>query len=107
VISELAQLDEPGSPSMLRGLIHEYLAETPATVGAMKQHFNQSDVTELARRAHKLAGTSASLGAKGVADVCTRIEQHVAAGDLQSMYALIDELEMRFTRTRAEFQKLA
>jgi len=107
LISELADLDEPGSPSMLRGLIHEYLTETPAAVGAMKQYFNQSDVAGLARRAHKLAGTSASLGAKGVADVCTRIEQHVAAGDLQSMYALIDELEMRFTRTRAEFQKLA
>jgi HPt (histidine-containing phosphotransfer) domain-containing protein len=92
---------------MLRGLIHEYLTETPATVGAMKQHFNESDVAELSRRAHKLAGTSASLGAKGVADVCNRIEQQVAAGDLQSMYALIDELEMRFMRTRAEFQKLA
>jgi PAS domain S-box-containing protein len=107
VISELAELDEPGAPSMLRGLIHEYLTETPATVGAMKQHFNESDVAELSRRAHKLAGTSASLGAKGVADVCNRIEQQVAAGDLQSMYALIDELEMRFMRTRAEFQKLA
>jgi CheY-like chemotaxis protein len=106
VIGELAQLDEPGSPSMLRGLIRDYLIETPATVGAMKQHFNQSDIAELARRAHKLAGTSASLGASGVADVCNRIEQHVAAGDLQSMYALIDELEMRFTRTRVEFQKL-
>jgi PAS domain S-box-containing protein len=107
VVSELAGLDEPGSPSMLRGLIHDYLSETPATLGAIKNHFQQSETVQLGRRAHKLAGTSASLGASGVADVCYRIEQRVADGDLHSMHALIDELEMRFARTRSEFQKLA
>ena len=106
VIRELKQLDEPGSPSMLRGLIQDYLSETPATVGAVKLNFHQCDAAEMARRAHKLAGTSASLGANGVADVCRRIEQQVAVGDLQPMHALIDELEMRFAHTRAAFQEL-
>jgi PAS domain S-box-containing protein len=106
VISELADLDEPGSPSMLRGLINDYLNETPAIVSAVKLHLQQGDAAELARRAHKLAGTSASLGASGVADVCHRIEQHGIDGDMQSMPALVDELEMRFARTRSEFQKI-
>jgi CheY-like chemotaxis protein/HPt (histidine-containing phosphotransfer) domain-containing protein len=107
VVTELAGLDEPGSPSMLRGLIYQYLSETPATLGAIKNHLQQADIAQLARRAHKLAGTSASLGASGVADVCYRMEQHIASGDLQSMHALIDELEMSFARTRSEFQKLS
>jgi CheY-like chemotaxis protein/HPt (histidine-containing phosphotransfer) domain-containing protein len=106
VISELADLDEPGSPSMLRGLITDYLNETPAIVSAIKQHLQHADAAELARRAHKLAGTSASLGASAVADVCHRIEQHGIDRDMQSMPALVDELEMRFARTRSEFQKI-
>ena len=91
---------------MLRGLRLDYLSETPATVGAVMLNFHHADAAEMARRAHKLAGTSASLGANGVADVCRRIEQQVAVGDLQPMHALIDELEMRFAHTRAAFQEL-
>ena len=54
---------------------------------------------------HKLAGTSASLGAKGVAEVCYRIEHGVARGETSVLPALVEELEMRFTRTRAALQQ--
>jgi CheY-like chemotaxis protein len=107
VVRELAALDEPGVPSMMRGLLQDYLHETPGTVSAIKQHWQHRDAAELARRAHKLAGVSASLGAAGVAHVCRRIEQRAAQGDYEALPALIDELEMRFARTRVEFQKLA
>ena len=107
VLRELAALDEPGSPSLLRGLIRDYLAETPVAVRAIKQDFDQSGATELARRVHKLGGTSASLGATGVADVCNRIEQRLVASDLQSVSELIVELDLGFLRTRAELQKFA
>ena len=107
VIRELADLSQPGAPSMLRGLIRDYLAETPAAVTAIKQDFQQSGAADLARRAHKLGGTSASLGARGVADVCQRIEQRLADSDLQSVRELIVELELSFLRTRSQLQKLA
>jgi PAS domain S-box-containing protein len=106
VLNELARLDEPGTPSMLRGLLGDYLGEMPATVSAIKQHCREADGPALARRAHKLAGTSASLGASGVADLCRRIEQQAAAGELQALPALVDELEIRVARTRAALQKL-
>jgi PAS domain S-box-containing protein len=105
VLQELARLDEPGSPSMLRGLLADYLGEMPATLGAIKQYLREADLAQLRRRAHKLGGTSASLGACGVADLCRRIEHHVGGGDLQAMPALIDELEMRVARTRTALQK--
>lgn len=106
LVSELAGLDEPGAPSMLRGLITDYLEETPAVLSAINQHWHRGDAAEIARRAHKLGGTSASLGASAVAGACRRIEQHAGRdGDLQALPALIDELEMRFARTRAAFQK--
>jgi PAS domain S-box-containing protein len=105
ILKELAALDEPGSPSMLRGLIDDYLNETPAALSAMKQHLHSGDTAEIGRRAHKLAGTSASLGATGVAEVCYRIEHSVGRGETAGLPALVDELEMRFTRTRAALQQ--
>jgi PAS domain S-box-containing protein len=105
ILKELAALDEPESPSIVRGLLSDYINETPAALSAIKQHLHTGDMTELGRRAHKLAGTSASLGAKGVAEVCYRIEHSVARGETSILPGLVEELEMRFTRTRASLQQ--
>lgn len=105
ILKELAALDEPESPSVVRGLIGDYLNETPAALSAIKQHLHAGETDELRRRAHKLAGTSASLGAKGVAEVCYRIEHSVARGETTVLPGLVEELEMRFTRTRSLLQQ--
>ena len=82
------------------------MSEMPAAIGAIKQHAGLGELVELSRRAHKLAGVSASLGASGMAEVCCRIEQHIADGLPDTVLALIDELELRFALTRAELYKL-
>jgi DNA-binding NarL/FixJ family response regulator len=105
ILKELAALDEPGAPSVVRGLIGDYLNETPAALSALKQHLHNGDIAELGRRAHKLAGTSASLGARAVAEVCYRIEHSVGRGETAALPALVEELEMRFTRTRTTLQQ--
>jgi CheY-like chemotaxis protein len=104
ILQELAALDEPGGASLLHGLIADYLGETPAVLVAIRQHMHEDAGEELRQRAHKLAGTSASLGAKAVAEVCYRIEQVVQREDCAPLPALVEELEMRFTRTRAALQ---
>ena len=85
---------------MLQALVADYLSETPGAVSAIKQLYQEDRAAELAHRAHRLAGTSASLGASGVADVCNRIEQCALSESQQDLPALIDELEIRFARTR-------
>ena len=106
LVSELALLDEAGAPPLLRSLLDDFMSETPAAIGAIKQHAGLGELVELSRRAHKLAGVSASLGASGMAEVCCRIEQHIADGLPDTVLALIDELELRFALTRAELYKL-
>ncbi|NNU43941.1 response regulator [Ramlibacter montanisoli] len=105
ILKELAALDDPDSPSILRGLLGDYLNETPGAISAVKQHLHAGDSAEVGRRAHKLAGTSASLGAKAVAEVCYRIEHAVQRGESAPLPALVEELEMRFTRTRGALQR--
>ena len=104
VLKELSALDEPDGTSVLRGLLADYLKETPGTLSAIRQHLHAAAGEDLRRRAHKLAGTSASLGAKAVAEVCYRIDQAVQRSESAPLPALVEELEMRFTRTRAALQ---
>ncbi|MBL0088485.1 MAG: response regulator [Ideonella sp.] len=106
-VAELRAIDEPGRPSLLRSLMQDYLAETPGAISEIKRFADRREASLLAQRAHKLAGVSASLGASGINEVCVRIERHVAAGDLTGLAAMIDQLEMRFARTRAEMQRLS
>ena len=107
VVDELRVLEGPSSTSLLASLLQDYLKEAPSAILDIQQLADRREATALAARAHKLGGVSASLGARGVADVCRRIEQQVAAGDLTSLASLVDQLEMRFARTRAELQRLA
>jgi HPt (histidine-containing phosphotransfer) domain-containing protein len=86
--------------------MQDYLAETPAAISEIKRFADRREASPLAQRAHKLAGVSASLGASGINEVCVRIERHIAAGDLTGLAAMIDQLEMRFARTRSEMQRL-
>ncbi|WP_158219918.1 PAS domain S-box protein [Ideonella sp. A 288] len=106
IVGELRAIDEPGQPSLLRSLLLDYLAETPGTIGEIKRFADRREASRLAQKAHKLAGISASLGATGMSEVCVRMERHIAAGDLTGLASMIDQLELRFARTRAEFQRL-
>jgi CheY-like chemotaxis protein/HPt (histidine-containing phosphotransfer) domain-containing protein len=107
IVAELRAIDEPGRPSLLRSLMQDYLAETPGAISEIKRFADRREASLLALRAHKLAGVSASLGAAGINEVCVRIERHIAAGDLTGLAAMIDQLELRFARTRSEMQRLA
>jgi PAS domain S-box-containing protein len=106
IVAELRAIDEPGRPSLLASLLRDYLAEAPAAISEIKRFADRREAAQLAQRAHKLAGVSASLGASGITEVCVSIERQIAAGNLTGLASMIDQLEMRFARTRAELQRL-
>ncbi|MEY8876157.1 MAG: response regulator, partial [Leptothrix sp. (in: b-proteobacteria)] len=103
LLDELRSLDEPGRPSLLDSLLTEFMAETPAALSELKRLCadpTDTSLAALAQRAHKLAGASASPAASGVAETCRHLEQHARAGEHADLPALIDQLELRFARTR-------
>jgi CheY-like chemotaxis protein/HPt (histidine-containing phosphotransfer) domain-containing protein len=106
IVDELRALDDPHMPSLLRNLMRDYLAETPAAISDIKRYTDRREATQVAQRAHKLAGVSASLGASGMAEICRRIEGRVEAGELTGLASMIDQLELRFARTRGELQQV-
>ncbi len=99
-LARLRKLQPPGSPDIIGELIDLFLRETPAKIAAVRQAVEQRDAAKLAKAAHSLKGSSASLGARALARVCAELETRGKTGELTAAPDLIAELEAEFERTR-------
>jgi PAS domain S-box-containing protein len=105
-LGDLRLLDEPGAPSLMRSLIRDYLAQAPDSIAQIKAAARAGDAPALANRAHKFTGTSLTFGARGVAEVCRRLEVMGKEGDLQGAPGLLDDLDGRYAEASAELARL-
>jgi len=106
-LEELRLLDEPGQPSLMKELLRDYIAQAPGAIEQIKVLARNRDLAGLAQKAHKLNGSSVTFGARGVADVCARIETLAKEGTLAEPEALVSDLEARFAEARAELERVA
>ncbi|MFO1281088.1 MAG: PAS domain S-box protein [Burkholderiales bacterium] len=104
-LSELAALDEPGKPSLRGRLIRQYLEETPKAIAEVRSLFESGDRAGASRRAHRLAGASASVGASGLADACRAIERSLASGE-EADGTVPMRLDAMFAATREALSRL-
>jgi PAS domain S-box-containing protein len=105
-IGDLRLLDEPGSPSLMQSLIRDYLAQAPEAIARIKTAARAGDAPAVASSAHRFAGTSLTFGARGVAEVCRRLELMAKSGDLEGAPGLFDSLEARYGEASAELRRL-
>jgi histidine phosphotransfer protein HptB len=64
------------------------------------------DGAELKRASHKLKGTAATLGAKGLAALCLELEVRGKEQRFEGAIAALDRLESEYLKTRALFEAL-
>ncbi|MEY4753264.1 MAG: hypothetical protein RJA44_939 [Pseudomonadota bacterium] len=110
LLAELRELDEPGQPSLLQGLLDDYLVEAPAALRELRRLAEGDGPGEraaLVQRVHKLAGVSASLGASALAGLCRQLEQQARgnAGRVV-LIELVEQLDHCCTRTCSQLQAL-
>jgi HPt (histidine-containing phosphotransfer) domain-containing protein len=84
--------------------IRQFLELMPGRVDAMTAAAERGDVGELAREAHGLKGSSATLGAVRLATACAALEQAGADGDLARALTLVAELGSRAGATRVALE---
>lgn len=63
-------------------LIDVYIADAPLQLQAMRAAVDQGDAAALVAPAHTLKGTSASMGANGLAGICAELEALARSGDV-------------------------
>lgn len=85
----------------IRHLVSTYLACSDERARDLKRAASAHDPDALAQVAHSLAGSSASLGASGLASVCRSIESAAVAGELSSVPELLSQMEGTLAQTRA------
>jgi signal transduction histidine kinase/response regulator RpfG family c-di-GMP phosphodiesterase/HPt (histidine-containing phosphotransfer) domain-containing protein len=68
-----------GDPSMLSGLVADFLAETPTLVHELRDAVAVADPERASRAAHTLKGLGATFGATAMAQLCQRAETDSSA----------------------------
>ena len=106
-ISELKELDDDGSDSILKQLIGLYLDSTPPKLKKMTDSFTHSDFVTVRKEAHSLRSSSLTLGAVALSHYASEIEY--AKQDSFEAITLevgIKNAVIEFENVKSELQKL-
>lgn len=92
-VRELAELDgQAGAPLALE-LLEAFAADARRTLLRMRVCAWLGDATTLAREAHRLKGSSGSVGAARLQAECLALERCARAGDLGELIGLEERIE--------------
>jgi CheY-like chemotaxis protein len=105
VVTSLREL-QSGSSDLGLELIELFLSELPGRVEALETAVRDADPTMLLRAAHRLKGSSGTLGARQLAAICAELEQKGRVGTIEGAPNLIALLKEEVGRVRQELEGL-
>jgi CheY-like chemotaxis protein len=103
VISSLREL-ETESGDLGIELIELFLNELPGRVESLEKAVSGADPNNLLRAAHRLKGSSGTLGARHLAAICAELEQKGRVGTVEGAANLISMLKEEAVRVRRELE---
>ena len=98
-LNELRDLD-PGDTRYLDRAIGNFVANTPTTIAAIREAYENGDPETLRQVSHKLAGGALNLGVTDAGQLAQRIELVADTGSVTGARALVDELDAALTKGR-------
>ncbi len=81
-----------------RRILELYLGDSPARLTALRQGLAEGDAQMIELTAHALKGSSANLGASGLAELCHQLEKLSADAVPADAEARLDALEAEYGR---------
>lgn len=101
VIEKLRELqDKTNDPDFVRSILELYLEHTPPLVDRLTHSLRERDFSETRRLAHRIKGSSASIGASLMAKTCTALESaNIASLADQELDQTVWQVREIFTRT--------
>ena len=92
----IGQLREDLGDGPLREVVATFLDRTPAAIAELRAAASREDGEAIRRAAHAIKGTSATLGAVGLASVCDEIERLARSGDVRGAAGRLRTAEERY-----------
>jgi len=90
-----------GSTATLRQIVELFAARTPELLAQMRRGLEEGQPALVAEIAHKLKGSSATLAASQMVELCNTLQTMAATGSLAGTAAPLDDLDAAFGRTCA------
>ncbi len=97
-LSVLADLEDLGGPDLVSELFTMFRQDVSQHLAVLRQAIDGGDRATVERVAHAIAGSSADVGARRVADAASCLEGLAAAGALDELGHRSDELVSRWHR---------
>ena len=95
-LDELRALDPDGSAGLLTRIIMSYLSDAPGLMRQIQAAWAGRDLSTLARHAHALKSTSASLGATRVSELARELEMAGKNNAIEQCASMIDALAVEY-----------
>jgi two-component system, sensor histidine kinase and response regulator len=89
-----------GEPDKLARIVGLFIEDVPIQLAAIRRAAERGESQEVEEKAHMLKGGSGYMGAARMAQMCARLEQLGASGDLAPVPELLDAIEREFGRVR-------
>lgn len=107
-LANLAQLDPSGANKLMSRVLSTYRSSLARLLGQLALARQQSDAAAMRLVTHTLKSSSASVGALSLSVLCSRAEQALREGRLDSLPSLLDSLQAEAARVDAAvFQLLS
>lgn len=100
VIRDLSEVTADSGPGFLRSVLDRFSADARDCIERMRRHARSGDAASLAREAHRLKGSSGTVGAVLLADQCREIERSARAGLCTGMEPKIEQAHDALDATR-------
>lgn len=101
VIEQLASITDSEGFSVLGELLNAFLTTVPARLDALEEALAAGNLGAVADQAHALTGSSASFGARGMAELCRELRAAAVRGDLEAARPPVRALHDEFLRVRS------
>jgi len=95
-LDQIADLDPDGDGSLVVEIIETYVDNAQSLIGELGEAWLSKDAARATAASHSLKSSSANVGAKRLAGICSSIEQNARAGDLDDDAQLIDNAKAEF-----------
>jgi HPt (histidine-containing phosphotransfer) domain-containing protein len=98
ILDNLRSLEIVSGKTILPQLVGSFARATPARLAKVRAAISALDTGVVYHEVHTLKGTSANLGARLLAPLCTELELLAQASNLSGALDIVGRLEMEFER---------